>query len=360
MPEVELPFLSVSELVSGHCGSVKLRDHGIQVLKVVAAQEYASIPPHIMGQPRYKHGWLERAAGIYERNTAALPEALIIEIQDAIICNSGQVVTRTSHLLEDLWHYSQPRTTSMPKEVPFATEVGRLLRKPGDSNFGHWIAEILPRLQSDLLGAYIGTLVVPASPVSMLDFRKESLAIFTETDILPINQGPSRVGLLTLLTQNSIHSHTHDCQGLRALRESVLTSLHPNRPKPFRKLFVGRGKQFKRQLLNQDEVASGLDSEGFEVVFPETLTFTEQVRLFSEAQLVMGVGGAALTNVLWLPEGSQVVELQNGVGPEFFFWDLANIVGLDYHLIYGTPIGTAAHSSFTIDMKLIQDCLESL
>lgn len=358
MPDVELPFLSVFNAFSGHEGSVELHDHGIRVLNVVAAQEYDSSPPRIIGQPRYKHGWQERAASIYARNTATVPNALVLEIEDAIICNAGQVVTRTGYLLEDLWHHSQPRNVLIPKEVPFITDVGRLLRKPGDSNFGHWIAEILPRLQSDLLGGHPGALVVPANPVSMLDFRKESLALLTNTEIVPVERSPSRVGLLTLLTQNSVHSHTHDSHGLKLLREQVLTSLYPNRPKPFRKLFVGRGERFKRQLINQHEVSLALDAEGFEVVFPENLRFTEQVRLFSEAELVIGVAGAALTNLLWLSKGAQVVELQNGVGPEFFFWDLANIIGIDYSLIYGVPAGGGPHSNFEVDLQLIWKCLE--
>ncbi|KAL1518446.1 hypothetical protein AB1Y20_002738 [Prymnesium parvum] len=66
-------------------------------------------------------------------------------------------------------------------------------------------------------------------------------------------------------------------------------------------------------------------------------TVAEQVALFSRARLVVGVHGAAFANILWAPEGSDIVEIvpidvhldfQCGLTP---FWHVAELLRLRKH-----------------------------
>ncbi len=73
-----------------------------------------------------------------------------------------------------------------------------------------------------------------------------------------------------------------------------------------RRLFVCR-RSHSRSLLNEEEVWALLAPLGFERVEPAQVANPEQV--FSEAEAVVGVHGAALTNLLFCKAGTKVLEL---------------------------------------------------
>ncbi|MGI8424385.1 MAG: glycosyltransferase 61 family protein [Chloroflexota bacterium] len=57
-----------------------------------------------------------------------------------------------------------------------------------------------------------------------------------------------------------------------------------------------------RRVANEADVIRALRPLGFEVVHAERLTFAEQIRLFSEAAVVIGPHGSGMTNVLFAEE----------------------------------------------------------
>lgn len=83
----------------------------------------------------------------------------------------------------------------------------------------------------------------------------------------------------------------------------------PRQLRPSRKLFVRRGSSSIRQAENEADVVRSLRARGFEDVAMEGLTVAQQARLFSEAAVVVGVHGAALTNLLFAPPGARIVEI---------------------------------------------------
>lgn len=73
-----------------------------------------------------------------------------------------------------------------------------------------------------------------------------------------------------------------------------------------RRLFVCR-RSHSRALLNEDEIWALLSPLGFERVDPAQVPDVEHV--FNEAEAVVGVHGAALTNLLFCKPGTKVLEL---------------------------------------------------
>ena len=53
--------------------------------------------------------------------------------------------------------------------------------------------------------------------------------------------------------------------------------------------------------MNEDECASVLTRHGFRFVHPETLSFDEETKLFASAEIVVGLHGAGLANLLFCP-----------------------------------------------------------
>lgn len=66
-----------------------------------------------------------------------------------------------------------------------------------------------------------------------------------------------------------------------------------------------------RALLNEDALVDALAGRGYEIIEPELLPFPDQVRLFAEAELVVGLGGAALFNTIFSPSKTRIVSIES-------------------------------------------------
>ncbi|MBI1237704.1 MAG: DUF563 domain-containing protein [Alphaproteobacteria bacterium] len=128
-------------------------------------------------------------------------------------------------------------------------------------------------------------------------------------------------------------------------------------PEARRRLFVRRGAVQRRRLLNEDAVAERLARHGFEAIDPGTLSFADQIKTFAAADIVVGVHGAAMTNLLFAPRGIRVIEL--AAGPEQpFFSGLAGEKHQHYRRIAGIAVDDSSmHTDFTIDPATVEQAI---
>ena len=66
-----------------------------------------------------------------------------------------------------------------------------------------------------------------------------------------------------------------------------------------KKIFVVR-RSFQRNIINMNELIELAKTNGYIVVVPESLTFLEQVEIFSSAHTIVGPTGAWLANLLFI------------------------------------------------------------
>ena len=112
-----------------------------------------------------------------------------------------------------------------------------------------------------------------------------------------------------------------------------------------RRLYVSRKHQTKfRRLENEQDVETLCIRHGFEVVYPEQLRFAEQVRLFSQAQVIVGPGGSNMANTVFAPQGARVLILacRSPRINYYFFANLAQQCG--HRLAYVLGHTTGRHS----------------
>ena len=76
------------------------------------------------------------------------------------------------------------------------------------------------------------------------------------------------------------------------------------------RIFVSRAlRRERRPFMNEDDCADVLARHGFRFVRPETLSFDEETELFASAEIVVGLHGAGLANLLFCPSPGVAVEL---------------------------------------------------
>ena len=65
-----------------------------------------------------------------------------------------------------------------------------------------------------------------------------------------------------------------------------------------------------------------LSEKGYEIIYPESISISEQVNLFNNAEIVISLHGASLTNIMYMNKNKKVLEIRifsDTVRNAFFF-----------------------------------------
>lgn len=94
---------------------------------------------------------------------------------------------------------------------------------------------------------------------------------------------------------------------------------------PSRKIYLSReGAYSPRTVKNENDVVAEFQAHGFELIHPASLSFRQQIELFSEAKVIAGNHGSAFANMVFAPPGAQIIDLmpESWVG----YWGDSGIV----------------------------------
>jgi hypothetical protein len=126
-----------------------------------------------------------------------------------------------------------------------------------------------------------------------------------------------------------------------------------------RKIFLTRNPRRIRHLQNAPQIESIAKNYGFEIVDADNLSFEEQMRLFSETNLLVGIHGAGLINMIFRSGASMhLLELlpKDYVQPHYFW--LSKDLGFSYRCLIGSK--AASDTSFTVSSEEFEIQLQSL
>lgn len=131
---------------------------------------------------------------------------------------------------------------------------------------------------------------------------------------------------------------------------------------PTRRVFISRTGATRRRLLNEEELWPRLEKAGFERVRMETLNFEEQVKLMRETAVLVAPHGAGLTNMLFCPEGTHVVEFADLSFPNPNFYAVASAMQLNYWLLKAEGKGDVhpLEKDLWIDPETLQHTLNQI
>ncbi|MBK0403773.1 glycosyltransferase family 61 protein [Adhaeribacter sp. BT258] len=206
------------------------------------------------------------------------------------------------------------------------------------SNY-HWFLDCLPRLV--VLAQTVQeplTLIVNANmPQFQFDTLNYVLKEFPHIDVAYIRKNEKwecEHFLMPSFVANNVSGYLPK-EISSFLRNKILTGYRIDPKPPTRKIFISRSRASKRRIKNEVELLPVLERFGFEVVFPETLSYREQVALFHESRIIAGPHGAGFTNTFFA-QNATVLELHpaTAVKPHYFL--LSKGLDLDYHYLIGS------------------------
>jgi capsular polysaccharide biosynthesis protein len=143
---------------------------------------------------------------------------------------------------------------------------------------------------------------------------------------------------------------------IRALIEPV---------EPTERIYLCRAGVGRRGALNEKGVVRVLREYGFTIVHIDPARPDEQVRISAGARLIAGVHGAALTNLMLMPPGGQVLELRHRRQERFpdCYRPLAQACGHDYVPLLCEPVRDSMQwdvinrSDITVDLDALREVL---
>ena len=227
--------------------------------------------------------------------------------------------------------------TERPRESDecVAAVVSEVQRTWWTARYGHWTFDVLTRVAM-LLRAGAPADVKLLVPDPVLDFQRETLVGLgiAEDRIIPWDGRPTRFRAVYVPTARPAPPFVFPA-GVELLRELVARP----RATPGRRLYVSRRELGRTpRISNERELFDVAANFGFVEVMPETLPYSEQLRLFSEAEAVAGPHGSGLANAIYMPRRTGLCELapaglHDAKVPNF--WDLAACGGQHYGVCVG-------------------------
>lgn len=225
------------------------------------------------------------------------------------------------------------------------------------SNYFHWIADCLPRIWEGLDRDTYCPVILPESYKS-LNYVVQSLALLNLPVVFFKSSENLQVDTLILTAKTAPFPHFHPEMTLKTRQK--LARIIPK--EPWRKVYISRSKAPKRKAHNETEVELLLRKRGFEIHHTENLNFEQQIQLLSETKLLVSLHGAALTNMVFLPPNSKVLELRNtGDALTQCYFNLASTLGLPYYYTLNQGDGKdTITSDFLIHLENLSDAIDEM
>lgn len=288
-----------------------------------------------------------------EAGCAAYQKPILMPHHGGFAASSGEMI---SGIWAESWHddnflAAQRLTVEDMRNAKNLKGVFASLLGPWTQNYYHWLLQYLPRL--GLIAKYcklshIDGFLVP-SPLA--PFHLESLSYFgiSPNNVIAVDNAvcPDECIITSIPCENRF---------VPSWVTEFLRSKIPHRLGiSSEKIFVMRGGSSRRQIINKSEVKKILDRHRLKCIDPGSLSFADQVELFSRSRLVCGVHGAALANLVFCPEGSSVIELIPSNYPYPCFQRLSSSFSLSYYALFGLEPKTRLIRSMLPDADVLVD-----
>ena len=247
----------------------------------------------------------------------------------------------------------------------------------GNENYFHWLFDVLPRLEILKNKIDLNSVDYFLFPNTDLAFQKESLDFFDIPDSKRLSSKHYRH-----ISADEIIAVDHPCVILNDpnkdndnLPEWIISfyrdkfKTYINNKKKTKRFFIDRDDsksniKHLRNIVNEKEVKQFFISKGFQILKLSTLSFLEQINLFSEAEIVVGLHGAGFSNILFCQNNTKIVEIKSPhIGN--MYKNLGKKLNLDYFIFHGKEQGVKYKfpnqlGNVFVDLNELEKCINSV
>jgi capsular polysaccharide biosynthesis protein len=237
-------------------------------------------------------------------------------------------------------------------------ECGIWIINPWSHFYYHWLVETLPRL-FEVRNEIKAPVILPHR-YKNYDFVHESLQVFKAK---PYFLNSNEVIRVKKLRYQSVFAPTGYFDNEKFYNyKSFLTDYikEIDYKSPYGKyLYISRGNGLGRKIVNEKEVIEVLAASGFDVIEFNNHSWPEQLKIASEAKIMVGPHGGGLSNLMCMQGNSSLLELR----PEghfyyncFFDLSIASKIKYYYQLCEPTNKEIDSHKSdLLVNIDLLKE-----
>lgn len=260
------------------------------------------------------------------------------------------------------------------------------LLKEHSYNYYHWMTEIMPRAiftcqkLSENKYRYITKnkkiifLIDEGIPEQCLEALKYCINLDYTTKIIPKNELLSCTNLVycspfwqsldnTTGTMPDPAEFFLDKYALELVHDTIYKKINLEKNEPFRKIYLKRKPSQMRSIINNDEIEKFMIDNDYEIIDTAELSFLEQVKLFSEAKIVIGASGATFTNILYMQPNTVAIIFypSHPATNHGIFQPLSDVSGVNlFHYKTIPEDDKSVHSNFRININGIKNILKDI
>ena len=98
-----------------------------------------------------------------------------------------------------------------------------------------------------------------------------------------------------------------------------------------KRLYISRRDAGSRKFVDEEAIISCLEGYGFETIEMSKYSYAEKIALFANAEMIVGLHGAGLTNVMFCQRDTMVLELFPESYVTYFYTSMCSYIGVCYH-----------------------------
>lgn len=334
---------------------------------------------------------------------APAPDLHFLELNDVGVVGGSMAIMREGKLLHpELLHTGVLHEDKAPDLCRFAdsgrktvtvnsysrfggrrrVQVGIHLLKEHSANYYHWLFECLPRLiffrehirLAD--GAAKFTLLIEDNlPEQCLDAMRRMINFPCEIETVRRGElvycdrlfyvSPFWYSLDNSRHEvNAVRDYAVDKFAVEQIRQAFRPLLKAT--PPTRKIYVPRAVSQVRRIINAPQVEAVMRENGFEIIYPDHISFPEQIELFSSAKIMVGATGAAFSNLVFMQPGTKAVIFspkQLAKFNYFIFQQQADVVQVELMHLLAVPapeVEYFVHNDFSMNCADLQTLIQRL
>lgn len=216
-----------------------------------------------------------------------------------------------------------------------------LITPEANGNYYHWMIDLLPRLlliKKYSLPDFLDSALILHSPQRSYETDTLDLLNISAKNVVRIK--PFEMVEAKDLVVSDYYSNETNFPNwkkilLNEFKELAIAPFIPE--KDYNKVYLYRGKQNVRRLIDEERLVGLLRERGFQVVDPQKLSLAEQIVILKQARIVVAIHGAALTNIIYCREGSCVIELRSTNKSPEHYSSIAKAYNLNFETILLPP-----------------------
>lgn len=275
-----------------------------------------------------------------------LPETFVLELENAKVSgNNGYIIVtlpdgEKKFLLDTVWDWEDVDNFAFQENFNREQTVKKIqgrvavIAQSGSYNYYHWVTEVLPRIE--LLKRADAEYDYLYVPILNYAFQKDSL-LALGIDISRIIEGNDSTVIeadLLVIPSSPSYSTISPSWAIDFIKKSLLGK-ECQKTDYSRRIFISRKNALYRFLPNENELLDFLTGV-FNVrpVYPEDWSIEEQACIFSQAEVIIALHGAELTNLIFARPETVVIEIFQYHLDETF-WILSQQLGLRHYCLLG-------------------------